>query len=252
MDSALRRVAPLLAVLVLASGCGPALAAPVGPAPETLEARYAAAVADAAVFEARDLRRLVPARPDADGTVLAATLKATAWEVGERTLDGEVWVMVVPEVRDSCASWEGEDVAAGLRQLLGLQPTQPVAYFMELRVPVDSIFRPAAHPAVGSEALCDAAGDGGAECALRLPASASPRHVRWMAEQMLSAWRMPDGYPVPDADWRRLGYPWTRLGYTYNWRAGADRYGASEYVVRPGTSVTVTAVHAIAAYCARP
>jgi hypothetical protein len=248
MDVALRRHPLLLAALVLASGCAPALAAPAAPAPET---RYAAALEDAAVFEARDLRRLVPARPDADGTVLAATLKAAAWEVGERTLDGEVWVTVVPEVRDSCASWEAEDIAAGLRQLLGLQPTQPVAYFMELRVPVDSMFRPAANPAVGTDALCDAAGDGGGECALRLPASAPRRHVRWMAEQMLSAWRMPDGYPVPDADWRRLGYPWTRLGYTYNWRPGADRYGASEYVVRAGTPVTVTAVHTIAAYCAR-
>ena len=50
---------------------------------------------------------------------------------------------------------------------------------------------------------------------------------------------------------RRLGWPWTALGYTYNWHPGSPRYGASEYLVRGGTQVVVTGVIPIAEYCGR-
>jgi hypothetical protein len=64
--------------------------------------------------------------------------------------------------------------------------------------------------------------------------------VRWIADTMLSHWMIPQGYP------------WTRLGYTYNWRPGASRYGASEYVVRAGSRVRVLSVAPAAEYCAAP
>ena len=35
-------------------------------------------------------------------------------------------------------------------------------------------------------------------------------------------------------------YPWTRLGYTYDWAADAeDEYGLSEFLVKDGSEVTV-------------
>jgi hypothetical protein len=43
-------------------------------------------------------------------------------------------------------------------------------------------------------------------------------------------------HAVPD------GYPWTHLGYTYNWRPGEDRYGTSEYVIRQGATAWVQEV----------
>ena len=33
-------------------------------------------------------------------------------------------------------------------------------------------------------------------------------------------------------------YPWTRLGYTYDW-SGGDEYGLSEFIIIPGSSVDV-------------
>lgn len=85
-----------------------------------------------------------------------------------------------------------------------------------------------------------------------LSAHVSEKHVRFMVNQAFSAWKMPDGYPAANTDERsRLGYPWTRLGYTYNWHPGSPRYGASEYVIDPGTRVTVTSVFTIADYCGR-
>jgi hypothetical protein len=64
-----------------------------------------------------------------------------------------------------------------------------------------------------------------------------------MAKQMLSSYIV--AQPVL-AD----GYPWTRMGYTYNWKPGADRYGASEYVLRKNAVVTINQVVPYREYCA--
>jgi hypothetical protein len=50
------------------------------------------------------------------------------------------------------------------------------------------------------------------------------------------------------------GYPYTRLGYTYDWApdARAKHYGASEFVVTPGTIATATEVTSTDDYCSVP
>jgi hypothetical protein len=240
------------AALVLLGACATASANPsTGPAPAaTAQALYARSLADAALYEARHVLPLKGVDADPDGTVLVVTLKAGAWPQRDTTLANEVWVTLVPEVRDSCDDWIDEEKPMRLRQLLGLQPTQPVAYFMEMRVPAASMFRPAADPSIHTDTLCDVAAN--ADCALGFPAGVDAGHIRWMANQMLSAWKLPSGYPAANTDqWRQLGYPWTRLGYTYNWHPGSPRYGASEYVVRPGTRAVVTQVLPVADYCRR-
>ncbi len=34
-------------------------------------------------------------------------------------------------------------------------------------------------------------------------------------------------------------YPWTRLGYTYDWKGDSDEYGLSEFIIIPGSSVEI-------------
>ncbi|GHU44240.1 hypothetical protein FACS1894190_15440 [Spirochaetia bacterium] len=34
-------------------------------------------------------------------------------------------------------------------------------------------------------------------------------------------------------------YPWTRLGYTYDWAPGSNEYGLSEFIVLKGVTVNV-------------
>jgi hypothetical protein len=243
------RAALTLAALLLGA-CGTATGASVSPrpAPDVYQL-YAQALDDAAVFEERDVLPLNGAEVGADGTVLVVTLKADSIPRGDTTFTGYVWVTLVPEVNDSCGDWAQQEQTMRLRQLLGLQPTQPVGYFMEMRVPAAGMFRPTANPAITTDTLCTPGG-AGAECALQFPADVSAKHVRFMVDQAFSAWKMPNGYPAAGTgDWPRLGYPWTRLGYTYNWHPGSPRYGASEYVIDPGTRVTVTSVSSIADYC---
>lgn len=220
-----------------------------GPSPGvSIDDVYAQSLYQSAMYEARNVLPLFPAIADAEGMVRVVSIKADEWPWRDTTLAAELWVTVVPEVRDSCDDWAADEQVTRMRELLGLQPTYVPAYVIEMRVPADSMFRPTTNPAIDTRTLCDTSVD--ADCALHFPLDVEARHVRWIADQMLSSWKMPNGYPgTGPGDWRQLGYPWTRLGYTYNWHPGSPRYGASEYVVRKGTLARVTGVHTIQDYC---
>lgn len=45
------------------------------------------------------------------------------------------------------------------------------------------------------------------------------------------------------------GYPWTRLGYTYDWGSrSSNKYGLSEFVIMPGSKVEVRFTKNIKSY----
>lgn len=252
------RLALLLAApLLLLGACAPATA-PAGPAPQaaapSLDAVYAQAVANSAVYSPEHVLPLFPVVPDAQGNVRVVTLTTWNYPPGEQPLGRDIWVTAVPEVRDSCAGYGEEERTMRLRQLLGLRPTDSVAHFVEMTVPAASIFRPTVDPTVTSRWPCSESQVGGGSCGLEFPAGVEAAHVEWMARQMLSSWRVPDGYPADTASGGgrgELGYPWTRLGYTYNWHPGSPRYGASEYLVRGGARIRVDGTYSIAQYCRR-
>ena len=45
------------------------------------------------------------------------------------------------------------------------------------------------------------------------------------------------------------GYPWTRLGYTYDWAPDASERGASEFVIPAETTVQVASFTTTDEYC---
>lgn len=253
MRTLLTRLAPVV-VLMLAA-CTP-VASPTGPAPARLtDAVYAQAIANAAVYAPEHVLPLNAIVPDAHGTVRVVTLTSWNYQSGDQTLGRSIWVTAVPEVRDSCNSWRDEaDVVMRLRQLLGLRPADSVAHFVEMTVPVAAMFRPTVDPAVTTRWPCPADQVASGSCGLNFPAGVDTAHVVWMANQMLSSWQVPNGYPVSRTGGDpggSLGYPWTRLGYTYNWHPGSPRYGASEYLVRGGARIRVDSTYSVAAYCGR-
>jgi hypothetical protein len=242
----------LLLAAALLCACAPAARPPAHPgasAPDdTHAARYARAIADAAVYSPARVLPLRPAVPDAQGRVHVVTLTDWNYPAGAQALGRDIWVTVVPEVRDSCATFPDGERVMRLRQLLGLRPADAVERFVEMRVPVSGMFRPAVDPSVTTRWPCPEEEATAGQCGLRFPAGVEPRHVAWMANQMLASWQVPaagaDAAPAG-----RLGYPWTRLGYTYNWASGAPPYGASEYLVRAGTVITVERAWGVDAYC---
>lgn len=250
------RGALALAALLLSAACAPGATPPAsGPSPappSSINEIYAQAVANSAVYAPENVLPLFAVTPDAEGNTRVVTLTTWNYAPGEQELGRDIWVTAVPEVRDSCRSWRDEaDLVMRLRQLLGLRPADSVAHFVEMVVPVAALFRPTVDPAVTTRWPCAAGPSGG--CGLNFPAGVDPAHVAWIARQMLSSWQVPDGYPADTASGGRgaLGYPWTRLGYTYNWHPGSPRYGASEYLVRGGSRIRVETTFPVAAYCAR-
>jgi hypothetical protein len=219
------RLAVLLATL---PGCAARSAPPSVPAPAELAAAYRRAILDAATVEPGEL---LPLRPLAGDSVSVVTwtehpgsfppggVVETAW--------GDTWVTVEGEVRDACRGFHPEGLHLRLQQLLGLPPTPGARTFAVLRAASRDLFRPCGDPAVGTTACGDS-----------LPAGAPAEHYRFFARQVATAYRYPGGYP------------WTRLGYTYDWGSRGSEYGASEYVLRRGSRVRVLALHPTEAYCA--
>lgn len=207
--------------------------------PTDLAALYQAAVDDAALPEASeisdDLVAITADNPDLmrdeDGRVLMVTW--TSYDgydalVGQPTeLGVEVWTTVAPEMQSFCraAGLKDDALALRLEQLLGLPMATGKDRVVELWVPADAMFRPAPDPEVDDSVA-----------GLEFPADATMEHKDWIENLRKSSYGA-------------MGYPWTQLGYTYDWGGDGDEVGLSEFVVREGSEVLVKDVYTVAEYC---
>jgi hypothetical protein len=219
-------------------------------APQGTQQRYEAAIADAAVASPEKINPLLPVPAGSAVGVVTWTSKNRApcpldkprcsFTVGA----DRIWVTLAGEVQGRCRAWSLSGVALRrrLEQLLGLPPDPPpqheYAVFATMQVPRDALER----PCLG----IDAGDPAHPKCTIAVPAqfAASAAMQSFVGKQMMSSYvvRNPSG----------PGYPYTRLGYTYDWAPGAEaqrHYGASEFVVAPGTRVDVTDEVESDAYC---
>ncbi len=164
------------------------------------------------------------------------------------SLKGDTWVSIAGEidrecVKAGCLRMNASRLDLRLKQLLGLPPDASYGYVTRIWVRPADLFRPCTDPRVTS-----------ATCPARVPADA-PTTIdgvdlaQFMWKQANDAWRLPDvrrhSMPVSCAadykDERKgqcAGYPWTRLGYTYDWAPSApDDRGVTEFVIPRGTTV---------------
>jgi len=210
-----------------------------------LQRAYGEAIRDAEVAEpgeiSRDLLAIVPSN-DAlrwnkeKDEILVVTW--TSWDgyddrVGTAMeLSREVWVTVVPEVKAFCHAQRITPTQLPLRleQLLGLPPEAGKTKFAEMWVSPEDLFRPAPDPEVSDH-----------EAELDFPVSArfvtiSEAHRRWF-------------FDLKQRSYGAGGYPWTRLGYTYDWGNRESEIGVSEFVIPAGATVTIHAVSDTLTYC---
>lgn len=224
----------------------------VTPPPASAPAKtYAEAVADAAKAEASEVvTTLVPLTDGTPGLVWKAIagqpkkllfVTWTSWngydgkEGQVLPLGREVWATTAPQLQAFCkdltkgAALSAEQVVR-LEQLLGLPTGGGKNRFVELWAYPKDAFRPCPDPETTDR-----------ECSLDFPAAGSgvtvsPEHVSWFNDKKASSYG-------------DKGYPWTRLGYTYDWGNPASEVGLSEYVLRQGAEVEVKAVSTNEAYC---
>lgn len=204
-----------------------------------LEEMFQAAVADAEQADADEVVDTLTAindenmdlQRDEEGRVLMVTWTSYAGYddlVGEETeLGVEVWTTVAPQMKEFCQALGTQDDVLSLRleQLLGLPPNNGKDRVVELWVEPSAMFRPSPDPEIT---------DSVAE--LDFPEGTDQMHIDWV--ESLEASSYGTG-----------GYPWTRLGYTYDWNPDTSEVGLSEFVVTQGTTVGVESVTPTNEYC---
>ena len=143
---------------------------------------------------------------------------------------GGIFVSLKSELQKKCQNYLGKHLTQRLEQLLGLPPNSGYTYLVEMSVQKEDIFRPCIDPDI-TKKKCEAQ-----------PSSLdqiSQTHKAWLAEQMLKSYQFTD----------RKGYPFTRLGYTYDWNTDTPDLGVSEYIIREGAKIKVINIMSTEDYC---
>lgn len=110
-----------------------------------------------------------------------------------------------------------------LRQLLGLPREEEITHFTMIWVNPQDMIRPAYRTDVTSSDMdCRFEGDDDSQL---------DSLGMWLRNWFDDTWAK--SYKEEG------GYPWTRMGYTYDWGSKGDRYGLSEFLVKAESSVTV-------------
>jgi hypothetical protein len=234
----LKRLLWILAVLTLV-GCDKT---PTGLENElTAEERYALAINDAMIAEADEIvYDLCAIRTDnaelswqEDSLVMMMTW--TPYPDSYRNKDtlrtwwGQTWVTPVPEMLNFM---EGRNIAsADLRQrvagVLGMPPDANGSACVELWVRPQDLFRPSPDPEIDDS-----------QASLTFSDAADTDYINWFYENIISSY-----YTVGYTH-----YPWTRLGYTYDYLNPDSERGLSEFVIQQNSKVWVEAVYTTEEY----
>jgi hypothetical protein len=130
---------------------------------------------------------------------------------------GEVWTFTDKEI----AKWYGENEAEGIdwtlrfNQVIGVPTDKEYTHFSAMWVNPDDVKRPAYESDVTKQ-LSKAA----------FAEEVDPDFKAWFDGNII--WSYFDS-----------AYPWTRLGYTYDWGSSDKEYGLSEFLIRKDATVTV-------------
>lgn len=190
---------------------------------------YRLALEDAAMAESHEIRPLVCLTKQDKRTLFRQekVLLATWHNVPEiykkgRTfvLDHDsVWAVSAQELDDKV----GEDIKdkkdpgtsyTRLCQLLGRSDTyEPYTHISYLLVSPDDVMRPAYHTDARVDKMTLALGD-----------DEQAGYKEWFEKNQKAS----SGY-----------YPWTRLGYTCDWKEGFCAYGLTEFVIKKGAVIEV-------------
>ena len=106
--------------------------------------------------------------------------------------------------------------AMRIKQILGLPPQADYGYIVQFWVPVSQLVRPTPDPDVHNHFST-----------VKFPQQVDPGHKQWI-EHLRSTTYTSDP-----------PYPWTQLGYTYDWGNPYSSVGVSEFVIKPGAAIRI-------------
>lgn len=189
---------------------------------------YSAAVADAVTVEPDEILPLKTSVTKDDPNVtwneagdkvlmLTWNRHPERYAAGETVAAGDsgVWVFPLKELE----AWYGENAASitdlnlRLEQLIGLPPDAGYTTMTALWISPEDLARPAYNPDITSSTMTTTL-------------TGSAKHQSRFAENIVYSYT-------------ESAYPWTRLGYTYDWAPGAEEYGLTEFIIKGRAKVEV-------------
>lgn len=197
---------------------------------KTAEKLYATSVEDARQAEESEILPLVTLTPDSnmvtwndDGTkvlLLSWHESPDRYIVGKRftCTYGDIWTFTDKEI----LSWYDEnsegvdDWELRLKQLIGLPPSTEYTHVSAFWVDIEEVIRPAYQPDVTKQMSAEL-----------LDGSELGAHKPWFDDN--AEYSYAEDTP----------YPWTRLGYTYDWAEGSDEYGLCEFLILADSVIEV-------------
>lgn len=218
----------------------------------------------------RNLAPIIEDNPDLtwkDGKVLMVSWTSSQYtgnlKPGDtQSLTWSSWFTAVPYLKNFCTSYRDGDLTLRLAQRLGMPPDATNDVMVEYWVDPADMFRPCPDPEIYDS-----------QCVVRIPlvdqgprtgpdqppwycgsdpdqqaadfVTVNPAHLAWMCNNWTGSYT--GGNP-------QKYYPWTALGYTYDW-GGPSPVGESEYVISGSKTepveVIVASITPAAQYCGR-
>lgn len=236
MNLLMKRLIPVfvLSIILLFTGCDNDKN-PVTQNTKTSDELYEAAVIDAMVIERNEIsNNLIAIIPEnnylkwSNGYVLvvAWTSHYSSYPVNDTisTWWGETWVTVVPEIKDwfrnnyTSRDYLNERTA----QLLGMPLNSTNAYFAELWVKPEDLLRPGYDNEITDKT-----------CGTYFTETISDEYKSWFNNNIIDSYYPPRGVDK---------YPWTRLGYTYDWGNPYSEIGLSEFIIKKNATIIVNSI----------
>ncbi|MFK7946280.1 MAG: hypothetical protein AB8G11_01730 [Saprospiraceae bacterium] len=142
-----------------------------------------------------------------------------------------IWVTAIPDLKERCEALKIEkskDMSLRIEQLLGLPPNGDKTHFIEFWVQPKDLFRPCP-----DESITDGS------CDLCFPEGTNDEYKKWINNLRVKYYYNCEGDR----------YPWTQLGYTYDWHPrNKTHVGLSEFVIRANSDIIVHKIQATEKY----
>ncbi len=208
--------------------------------PDLLRAQYTAAVRDASNATPEKIsRNLLAVHPSTPGlhwrtnesgaleirvVSFMTTGAATNFYQGHTNITaGEQWVTLYPELRNFCSAYPGTNVLLRIKQVLGMPPWSPNDAIVEFWVNPNYLFRPTPDPEIYDHEACVEFYSN--SFSFMSVQTVSSTYIQWFTNTFNSRY-----YDIPGGN-PSNSWPWTRLGYTYDWGQPSNHVGLSEYVI---------------------
>ncbi|BDS09543.1 hypothetical protein [Aureispira anguillae] len=135
-----------------------------------------------------------------------------------------IWITTAPELLNRMKAENASNVDRRLIELLGLPPNATYSYFVEFWVRPQDLFRPCPDREISDS-----------KCEVCFPANTDSAHVNWINQSRIDRY-----YPCELYD----QYPWTQLGYTYDWNPkNKSHVGLSEFVIGKNKKIVVHKIY---------